>query len=98
MSIDPKTLEQISFKCIEELNNMLPPESRLQKSLDAILVGEGGTLDSLGLITLIVSLEEALEEEIGTHTAFLEEEFLVDSNGPFRTVGSLVGWINTKIE
>jgi len=98
MNIDPKTLEQISFKCIEELNNQLPPESRLQKSLDAILVGEGGTLDSLGLITFIVSLEEALEEETGVHMALLEEELLVDSNGPFRTVGSLLGCINKKIE
>ena len=98
MSIDTKTLEKISFKCIEELNCQLPPESRLQKSLDAILVGEGGVLDSLGLITLIVSLEEALEEEIGAHTALLEEEFLVDSNGPFCTLGSLIDWVISRVE
>ena len=96
--VDPKKIESISYKCIEELNRQFPPELRLQNSMDAILVGEGGILDSLGLITLIVSLEEALENETGVHMALLEEELLIDPDGPFRTVGTLVSWIVSRIE
>ena len=96
MSISPNTVESIVYKYIEELNRQLPAELKLQSSLDTILVGEGGMLDSLGLITLVVSLEEAMEE-VGVHTALLEEEFLVDSEGPLRTVGSLVDLIVSKI-
>jgi D-alanine--poly(phosphoribitol) ligase subunit 2 len=98
MNIDSKAIEQIIFKCIEELNRQLSPESKLQNSLDAILVGEGGALDSLGLITLIVSLEEAVQEETGICMALLEEELLVDSEGPFHTVGSIVNWIISKLD
>ena len=98
MNIDSKAIEQISFKCIEELNRQLPPESKLKNSLDAILVGEGGALDSLGLITLIVSLEEAVQEETGICMELLEEELLIDSEGPFRTVGSIVNWIISKLD
>ena len=54
-------------------------------------------LDSLSLITLVVSLEEAMEG-VGVHTALLEEEFLVDSDGPLSTVGTLVDLIVSKIE
>ena len=98
MNIDAAAIEQIVFKCIEELNLQLPPESKLQNSLDTILVGEAGVLDSLGLITFIVSLEEAVEEETGTHMALLEEELLVDSEGPLRTVGSMVNWIVSRLD
>ena len=97
MSISPSSVESVVYKCIEELNRQLPAELKLQSSLDAILVGEGGVLDPLGLITLIVSLEEAMEE-VGVHTTLLEEEFLVDSKGPLRTVGSLIDLIVSKIE
>jgi D-alanine--poly(phosphoribitol) ligase subunit 2 len=96
MPIHPSTVELIVYKCIEELNHQLPAELKLQSSLDTILIGEGGVLDSLGLITLVVSLEEAMVE-VGIHTALLEEEFLVDSEGPLRTVGSLVDLIISKI-
>jgi D-alanine--poly(phosphoribitol) ligase subunit 2 len=98
MSIDHKAIKQISFQCIEELNRQLPLEGKLQSSLDTILVGEGGVLDSLGLITFIVSIEEAVEEETGSHMALLKEEFLVDSEGPFRTIGSMVSWIISKLD
>jgi D-alanine--poly(phosphoribitol) ligase subunit 2 len=98
MNIDHKAIQQISFQCIEELNRQLPSEAKLQTSLDTILVGEGGVLDSLGLITFIVSLEEALLEETGSHMALLKEELLVDSEGPFRTVGSMVSWIISKLD
>lgn len=97
MPICPNTIESVVYKCVEELNRQLPAELKLQSSLDAILVGEGGVLDSLGLITLIVSLEEAMEGA-GVHIVLLEEEFLVDSKGPLRTIGSLIDLIVSKIE
>ena len=97
MPISTSTVKSIIYNRIEELNRQLPAELKLKNSLDTILVGEGGILDSLGLITLVVSLEEAMEE-VGVHTALLEEEFLVDSEGPLRTVGSLVDLIVSKIE
>ena len=85
------------YRCIDELNRLLPSELRLAKSEETVLLGYGGTLDSLGLISLIVSLEDAVEQATGHRVVVLEEELLIDPAGPYRSVGQLVNWINTKL-
>jgi hypothetical protein len=39
---------------IEELNRQLPPKQRIPVGVDTSLFGEGGRLDSLGLINLLL--------------------------------------------
>ncbi len=42
-------------------------------SIDAILFGKSGKLDSLGLVNLIITIEQKIEEKLGTTTTVAHE-------------------------
>lgn len=82
------------YEVIREFNAQLSPESRLGCSPDTVLVGEAGVLDSLGLINLLVILEDALNERLERRVLLLDEQ-LIREDGPFRTVGALARYVLT---
>jgi acyl carrier protein len=77
------------FRAIDDVNQLLPKEERLEKNLDAGLYGEMGTLDSLGLVNLIVATEERIEEFFGILITLADERAMSKKHSPFRTVGTL---------
>ena len=52
-----------------------------------------GRLDSLGLVTLIVDLEERLQDDLGLGVALANERALSQRESPFRTVGTLTEYV-----
>jgi acyl carrier protein len=62
------------------------------------LIGRQAILDSLGLVTLIVDLEQRLEEEYGISLILVDEHALSQRSSPFRTVQSLTDYICQLIE
>lgn len=61
---DPRLTDAL-FRAVDELNMTLPPEHRVARELDAPLMeGEEG-LDSLGVVNLIVAVEEHIEMAFG---------------------------------
>ena len=83
----------VIYDTIREFNGQLPPRQRLACAPETVLVGDGGVLDSLGLINLLVLLEEALSAHVGTRIVLLDELYMSAVNGPFRTVGSLANHV-----
>ena len=59
---------------------------------ETVLFGEGGLLDSLGLVTLIVELEQRIEDRFGVRVALADERALSERRSPYRTVGSLADY------
>jgi acyl carrier protein len=57
------------------------------------LIGSGSLLDSLGLVNLIVDLEQRLENEHGISITLADERAMSQKHSPFRTVGSLADYI-----
>jgi acyl carrier protein len=57
------------------------------------LIGNEQVLDSLGLVTLILDVEQDLENEYGISLSLADDRAMSQSNSPFRTVGSLVHYI-----
>ena len=53
------------LSAIDELNEQLPRKQKIRKSVDSVLLGQKGGLDSLGLVNLIVSVEQKIEEDFG---------------------------------
>ena len=56
MKID--NIKTIVFTTIDELNQNLIKEDQLEKSLETRLFGGNSNLDSLGLVNLIVAVEQ----------------------------------------
>jgi len=62
------------------------------------LIGRRSVLDSLGLVTLIVDLEQRLDEEHGVSLTLADDRAMSQRNSPFRTVQSLTDYIYLLIE
>jgi len=80
---------QVIYAAIDVVNRQLPDGRRLPKSADTIIVGAGGRLDSLGLINLVLAIEERASDVAGAPVQLLDEGAMIDENGPFRDVKSL---------
>jgi acyl carrier protein len=62
--LNEEDLAQTIYEAMEELNEQLPEENNLPKERETVLFGEDGLLDSMGVINLLVILEEKLESNL----------------------------------
>jgi len=65
---------------------------------DTRLTGRKGVLDSMGLVTLIVDVEQRLEEQYDLVVVLADERAVSQKHSPFRSVGSLADYICRLVE
>ena len=87
------SVQAVILDCIAEYNKQLGPNEQIEVSSDTVIVGEGGGLDSLTIITLLVSIETALADKLGIQRQLLDEQLLADPSGPLRNVAALTAWL-----
>ena len=56
---------------------------------DTVLVGKDAVLDSLGVVSLIVEVEQRVEGEHNASVTLANDKAMSARNSPFRTVGVL---------
>jgi acyl carrier protein len=96
MKLDKSSIVELIYKAIEEVNSQEDDPSKvIVKSLETVLIGPDGSLDSLGLVNFIVALEGIISDEINTDIALVDERAMMLENSPFRTVNSLAEYVNT---
>ena len=96
MSTVPITYSQIVSLIVERLRDLdavLVRRLPMDASQDTRLFGPEGILDSLGLVALIVDVEEAIAEQTGVAITLGDDRAVSQSSSPFRTVGSLADYI-----
>jgi len=76
----------------------LPAARRLRKGPDTVIVGVAGSLDSLGIVNFIVTLEEKAGELLGIPVQLLDDTMLVETESPFRTVETLTSFLETNTQ
>jgi acyl carrier protein len=57
------------------------------------LLGPNAVVDSAGFVTLLIALEENLENAVDLSTSFLEQNDVEDAEHPFSTIGLLADHI-----
>ena len=62
------------------------------------LIGSGAVLDSMRLVSLIVDVEQRLEEGFGIGVTIADERAMSAKRSPFRTVGSLVDYLQILVD
>ena len=65
---------------------------------DTRLFGREAVLDSMGLVTLIVELEQLLEEEYDVTVILADDRAMSMEHSPFRSVASLADYIGQLVE
>ncbi|TIL87789.1 MAG: hypothetical protein E5Y65_21985 [Mesorhizobium sp.] len=87
------------YAAIEEVNLQLPHEQRLEKSLQTRFFGpDGSGLDSLGLVNLIVLVEQKVEEHAGKSISLVNDEVMSLSDSPFESVAKLSNFITSQLQ
>lgn len=81
-----------------QVNRRLDEKERLEFTETAPLFGEEGQLDSLGLVNLVVAVEEALEKEFELALSLADERALSARRSPFRDVSTLTDYALTLLD
>lgn len=83
------------YGAMEEINDQLSGENKLVLSHETVLYGLNSRLDSLGLVNLIVEVEQRFQDEHGLAIDLTDEKALSQKSSPFRTVKTLSGYISS---
>ncbi len=98
LMIDKRTVEKAMFAAIDEVNQLLPTDHKLEKSPSLALSGSDGRLDSLGLVNLIVAVEQKIDEHFGVTVVLVNEDSMSLNENPFKTVSTLTDYIVSRLE
>lgn len=82
------------YDAIDQVNQIRPPDKQVRKARETHLFGPDATLDSLGLVTLIVGVEERAEEATGLPIVLTDERAISTKPSVFRTVGTLADYLD----
>ena len=58
-------------------------------SAETTLFGDEGVLDSMALVTMIVEIEQTIEDEFDITVSLADEKALSRSRSPYRSIGTL---------
>lgn len=86
------------YSAIDEINSQDSSGRQLSKTPSTVIFGKHSSLDSLGLVNLIVSLEQAVNDEFNMEITLADERAMSQENSPFQTVTTLAGYILNLID
>ncbi len=85
------------YRAIDWINGELPPDRQLIKAPETRLLGSESVLDSMQLVSLIVTIEREVEDAFGVALTLADERALSMNASPFRSIQSLADYIGVLI-
>ena len=82
---------------IDQLNRQNPDAKPVRKALDTALYGSSSDLDSLGLINLVVAVEQNVEQKLKVPITLVDDRALSQEVSPFSTVQALADYVEGLI-
>jgi acyl carrier protein len=98
MSVSMNSVEhaqQLILDCMKRLNEQRERHEQLDVAPDAKIFGDGSPLDSMGLVTLMMDIEDALADE-GIEVSLSDERAMSRKRSPYRDVPALVAFIEEQ--
>ena len=92
--ITDDAIREVVLNAMRSANEARDAGSQLVVSPEAPIFGPDSTLDSLGLVGLLLDIEEGLQE-IGCEVVLSDERAVSQKRSPFRSVQSLVSYVGT---
>lgn len=91
-------LVDLIVQVAEEVNVARENKIPVEQGADAPLYGKDGVLDSLGLVSLVVAVEEAIEDNFDVFVTLADEKAMSQRSSPFLTVGTLATYAEGRIK
>lgn len=93
MSTNERIMQAI-YSALDQINEQLPKGKTLSKSPDTVLFGQSGKLDSLGLVSFIIAVEQNIQDEFAIDLTLADERAMSQQNSPFKSVSTLSEYIS----
>jgi acyl carrier protein len=94
---DPENIVAAIYRAVDWINGELPPDRQLIKAPETRLLGSQSILDSLHLVSLIVTIEREVEDAFGVALTLADERALSMNASPFRSIQSLADYIALRM-
>ncbi|MAB80478.1 MAG: acyl carrier protein [Planctomycetes bacterium] len=91
-------IERIVFTAVGELNATLPDSKHVPTEGGTRLLGEGGRLDSIGLVDLILSVEQKVQDTAGIGITVADEKAFSRKQSPFLTLDTLTDYVTALVQ
>lgn len=93
----PDAVELIVLDALRNANLARDPSAQLVVAPGAPVFGPGSPLDSLGLVALLLDIEDALRDR-GCPVLLSDERAVSQKRSPFRSVTTLVDYIGSLLQ
>jgi acyl carrier protein len=81
------------LEAIKGWNELADAEHRLDLAPGTLLLGSSSKLDSLGVVNLILLVEEKVAARFGTPVTLTDERTMLQEPSPFRSVQALTDYV-----
>lgn len=94
--MNPK-IDEIVSRCMRDMAERYSLNLNGGLSRETLLFGESGLLDSVGLVSLIVAIEQEIENDLNVSIVLADERAMSQKNSPFRSIGALADYAATLV-
>ena len=94
---DRAEIETMVIDTIQQAAAQTAKAARPAVDKSTVLLGAGAVLDSLGLVTALIDLEQRLEPKYSRAITITDERAMSQARSPFRTVETLSEYILTLL-
>jgi D-alanine--poly(phosphoribitol) ligase subunit 2 len=91
-------VNEIVVSAVREVSMTLEMPVPFDKGEECPLYGNGGALDSISLVSLIVNVEQRIEDEFSLSIILANEKAMSQRHSPFLTIGSLSNYAVQLLE
>jgi acyl carrier protein len=93
----PENIVAAIYRAVDWINGELPPDRQLIKAPETRLLGSQSVLDSMHLVSLIIAIEQEVEDTFGVAVTLADERALSMKESPFRSIQSLADYTGILI-
>ena len=87
---------QLVYLSVDEIN--LELDSKLEKKESENIFSANSKLDSMGLVNFIMDVEERIQDHFKLELTLADDKAMSQIRSPFRTIASLVEYIEVLIK
>ena len=88
---------EIIIGTIKEYNNGLSKDMQISSDLDSSIYGGSSNLDSMGLVSFIVGLEQNIEDKFDQSISLADEKAMSQKTNPYQNINSLANYISKSL-
>ena len=85
------------YQALSRINELRDLDDRVACAEEAVLYGSGGALDSLGLVSLILDVELAVNDLTGASPVLADAQAMAQRRNPFRDVRSMADYVMSRL-